>query len=236
MRKISFILSLFLVISLIFSSSAFAHVIVSPSQVGVAKTQDFTINVPNEKDNPIVAIKLLIPNGVSNIVPNTTPGWTIATQTRGENNIISEIDWTDGSISAGQRQEFVFEAQAPATATTLPWKAYQTYSDGTVVSWDIDPKTLAKLSDEQQDALAEKENKGEYSTTTVINDLAIPQNATVTQVQQVEQKATTALVFSIIAIAIACVSLSIARRKTEQKSFPITSAKLKPSRSRKRSR
>jgi uncharacterized protein YcnI len=157
----------------IFAIPAFAHVIVYPHQVGVAATQDFTVNVPNEKDNPVVSVKLLLPDGLSSVVPYVVPGWTISTKSSGsdDNATVTEIDWSGGSIPGGQAEKLGFIAQVPGKPTTLNWKAYQTYSDGTVVSWDIDPATMKNLSDAQQDAMADKENKGEYSTTQVVNDL-----------------------------------------------------------------
>ncbi len=160
----------------LFAVPAFAHVIVRPNQVGIAVTQDFLVNVPNEKDNPIVSVRLLIPDVLSSVVPYVAQGWTITTKTSGsgDNTTVSEIDWSGGSIPVGQAEELGFQAQVPAKPTTLNWKAYQTYSDGTVVSWDVNPDTMKNLSDEQQDQLADKENKGEYSTTQVINDLTKP--------------------------------------------------------------
>ena len=54
---------------------------------------------------------------------------------------VTEIDWTDGNLPVGQRVDFLFQAQVPPTPTTLKWKAYQTYSDGEVVSWDQTPSS-----------------------------------------------------------------------------------------------
>lgn len=174
-KKNIFISTILGVFSLLaFVSPVSAHVIVYPHQVGIAATQDFTVSVPNERDNPVVSVKLLIPKRLTDVSPNATPGWdiTIKSKGKGDDAVVSEIDWEDGSIPVNQREEFIFQAQVPPTPTTLDWKAYQTYSDGTVVSWDVNPATVANLSDAQQDALADKENKGEYSTTQVINDLA----------------------------------------------------------------
>ena len=60
-----------------------AHVIVAPHQAGIAAIQDFTVNVPNEKDNPVSSVRLLIPNGVSSVVPDMVSGWTITTKPNG---------------------------------------------------------------------------------------------------------------------------------------------------------
>ena len=101
----------------------------------------------------------------------------------------------------------------PAKSTTLAWKAYQIYSDGTLVSWDIDPATMKNVSHEQQDAMADKENKGAYSTTTVINDLTGAQPQNTPMVNNNSTKSTLPLWFSIIAIALSAVALSISLRK-----------------------
>ena len=203
------------------TKSAFAHVVVQPATVGVAAFQTFDIGVPSEKDNATVAIKLLIPQGLDEVTPNVKPGWTVGVVKDGDT--VTEIDWTDGEIPAGQRDDFYFSAQAPATTTNLIWKAYQTYADDSVVSWDANPATFKN-----------GEEGTPYSTTKVINDLSITPPASQQQVQSSDHKATTALIFSIVAIAIASVALSIARKQTSQKQTPILLRK--SSRSRKKIR
>lgn len=205
----------------LFVTPALAHVIVYPHQVGIAQTMDFTVSVPNERDTPVTKVRLLIPSGMSDVQPNTTQGWTITTKSvgKGDSEIVSEIDWSNGSIPVGQREEFIFQAQVPPQPVTLDWKAYQTYSDGTVVSWDQNPQLMANLSDAQQDALADKENKGEYSTTQVINDLSGDTMYTQTnpnepqQPQQPSQTLQLTEIFSGLAIIIAIFALFIAIKK-----------------------
>jgi uncharacterized protein YcnI len=190
---------------------AFAHVIIYPHQVGIASLLDFTVSVPNERDNPVVSVKLLIPNGLSSVTPDATPGWTITTKGNGsgDNATVTEIDWNGGTIPVGQRAEFIFQAQVPPQPTTLNWKAYQTYSDGTLVSWDINPAKVANLTDAQQDELADKENKGEYSTTKIINDLSgiANTNAEITSLNNQSNwlmlLSGSALILSVIGMAIA---------------------------------
>ena len=201
------------VASILFSSiPAFAHVIVYPHQTGIAQTQDFTVSVPNERDNPVVSVRLLIPKGLSDVSPNAIQGWTISIKSKGSGDAdVSEIDWK-GLIPVGQREEFIFQAQVPPTPMTLAWKAYQTYSDGTVVSWDVDPVNMSRLSDAQQDALADKENKGEYSTTQVINDLAAS-NAMTDAVNSATQKAQIAEIFAGMALLLAIISAVLSSKK-----------------------
>jgi uncharacterized protein YcnI len=198
----------------LFVAPAFAHVIVTPDKAGIAVTQDFTMSVPNERDDAVVAIKLLIPNGVLAVLPDTTSGWKISTKTKtsGGDTEVTEVDWTKGSIPVGQREEFIFQAQTPPQPTTLDWKAYQTYSDGTVVAWDVDPAKFANMTDAQQDAMADKQNKGEYSTTQVVNDLASSET-TGDSSSSVAQNAQIAEILAGIAILIALISLALSLRK-----------------------
>jgi uncharacterized protein YcnI len=143
---------------------AMAHVAVQPGEVGVGKSQVFSINVPTEKESPTVGLRIVLPSGLQEVMPTVKAGWQATTKTTGEGDKmeVTEISWTGGSIPAEQRDEFSFSAQVPAEATTLQWKAYQTYQDGSVVSWDQTPTG----SDDAEG------DKGPYSTTKVVNDLA----------------------------------------------------------------
>lgn len=145
-----------------------AHVVVSPSEVGAGAFQTFTTSVPNEKNVPTTALRLVIPDGLKEVMPTVKPGWKITVKKSGDD--VTEIDWKGGSIPVGMRDEFTFSAQAPADATTLQWKVYQTYADKTVVSWDQTPTS----GDEDDDS----GSSGPYSTTKVINDLSDSASAT----------------------------------------------------------
>ena len=116
---------------------AFAHVIVTPKQVGVGQEVLFNESVPNEQQTPVTSVKLLIPQGVTNVIPTEKANWTIATTSNNStsNPEITSITWT-GSMPVGQRDDFTFSAQVPGSPTEINWKAYQTYGDGTVVHWD----------------------------------------------------------------------------------------------------
>lgn len=140
----------------------YAHVVVTPNQANIGQELVFNVSVPNEKESAVTSVKLLIPEGATNITPTAKYGWTITTTTSSGNNPeITSIEW-DGTIPVGQRQDFSFSAQAPAQASNLDWKAYQTYADGGVVHWD---QTPAGSDDASGDA-------GPYSVTKVINDLS----------------------------------------------------------------
>lgn len=146
----------------IIPATAFAHVVVLPDSVGVSKFQTFTTSVPNEKEVAVTALRVVIPDGLKEVSPTVKPGWQIDTKKSSDGTAVTEIDWTGGSIPAEQRDDFTFSAQVPAQVTTLKWKAYQTYADGSIVSWDQEPKG-------SDDATG---NKGPLSETKILNDVA----------------------------------------------------------------
>ena len=172
------------------AGAASAHVVVKPNSVGVAAFLTFTVGVPNEKDTDTVGVRLVLPGGLAEVSPSVKPGWTIAIKKEGDgdNAKVTEINWTGGSIPAEQRDDFTFSAQVPASPTTLQWKAYQTYKDGTVVSWDQDPSSIKK-----------GEEGTPFSTTAVVNDLGDPASP----------KDTPARTLGIVALALSVLGLAM---------------------------
>ena len=178
--------------------SAGAHVVVKPSSVNVSEFQTFDIGVPSEKDASTTMVRLVLPEGLKEVTPNVKPGWTIDVKKDTKDNA-TEIDWIGGSIPTEERDDFYFSAQAPASATTLKWKAYQTYSDGSVVAWDQEPGA--------KEASGSGEEPTPYSQTMVVNDLKpspAPISSTTTS---------NATVLSVVALALAALSLGLALRK-----------------------
>ncbi len=181
---------------------ASAHVVVKPAQAGVAAYQTFDMGVPSEKPIATVALKLMVPTGVNAVTPNVKPGWKVIVKKDADGHA-TEIFWTGSSIPAGQRDDFLFSAQVPASATTLEWKAYQTYADGSVVSWDQDPSV-----EQPKDAngKADFSRVGPYSKTQVVNDIgAAPAPAGASN--------TPLLVVSIAALALSVFNFVQIRRK-----------------------
>jgi uncharacterized protein YcnI len=59
------------------SISASAHVTVKPSLSTPSAYETFNISVPNEKDQPVTKLKLIIPDGLVNPRPTQKNGWNI---------------------------------------------------------------------------------------------------------------------------------------------------------------
>lgn len=113
----------------LFPLLASAHVTVAPTTVTAGEEQTFTVSVPNAKSVAIIGLRLVAPAGLSEVTPHVKSGWKISTKEDATGNV-TEIDWTRGIIPAGYADEFKFSAQMPATASTLEWRAYQLYADG----------------------------------------------------------------------------------------------------------
>ncbi len=168
-----------------------AHVVVKPSQVGVAAFQTFTMGVPSEKPIATTSVRLVLPDGLSFVTPNVKPGWKIEVKKESTGKKITDDDgkevdeqkpteilWSGSRIPAEQRDEFVLSARVPKDPTTLIWKAYQTYADGSVVAWDADPKAEQP---KMESGAMDFSHNGPYSQTVVVDDLAASPSATPSQ-------------------------------------------------------
>lgn len=195
--------------TLAFSGSVSAHVVVKPAEVVTVGFQTFSIGVPNEKDISTTSVKLVIPEGLKYVQPTQKAGWKIDIEKdgTGEEATVKSITWSGNEIKPGYRDDFTFSGQVPEQTTELQWKAYQTYSDGTVVSWD-----KASSGDDHE---SEDENSGPFSVTNVVVD-----TATDTAINKADQAAAdanntanTALYIGIAGVIVGLFGVYFATRK-----------------------
>jgi uncharacterized protein YcnI len=198
---------------------ASAHAVVRPAQAGIGAYQEFTLSVPSEKPLATVAIKLIVPDQVNLVTPNVKQGWKIEVKSQKTGQQVKdddgmmmdqvkalEVDWTGGSIPAAERDTFVFQIQTSTKPTTLNWKVYQTYSDGSVISWDKDSVSLPKDATGKADFSA----FGPYSVTKIIDDLSSA-NTPPAQVSMsstpVQNSDRLPIVVSVVALVVSCWAL-----------------------------
>jgi uncharacterized protein YcnI len=164
MKKQLFMISLLTTV-LTLTGYASAHVAVEPKSIGVGMFTTFVVSIPNEKEVPTTGVRIVLPDGLKEVSGYAKAGWKVTTKKTGDGETakVTEISWTEGSIEKGLRDEFKFSAQVPANPTALAWKTYQTYQDGSVVSWDQAPK------DGSDDAVGDA---GPYAITQVVNDVS----------------------------------------------------------------
>lgn len=116
------------------TTMAQAHAVIFPRQVTAESYEKFVLRVPTEKDIPTVAVRVEVPEGftVSRVQP--LPGWDYELE-RNADGQVTAVSWTGGEIGPTEFQEFVFQGRTAADAGSYAWRAWQTYSDGTVVAW-----------------------------------------------------------------------------------------------------
>lgn len=193
------------VLAFVFSAAASAHVVVNPKQVLVSERSTYAVSVPNEHDTPVVAVRLIIPEGLTSVRPFAKTGWNVEVVKTGEGENISatEIKWTSAgtTVPVDLKDDFLFGAKAPENATELQWKAYETYQDGTVVAWDQTP--------------SEDEGNKPYSVTKVLTqtDTAASVAKAETAANDAKTTANRALYVGIAGVVLGVVAIAIATRK-----------------------
>lgn len=204
-KKLGVLSAIIGLVTVAMSMPVSAHVVVKPSEVTTADFQTFSVSVPNEKDQPVTALKLVIPGGLKYVTPTQKSGWAIEEQKSGtgETATVTAISWTGGSIGVGLRDDFTFSAKTPDTPTQLQWKAYQTYADGTVVAWD-----QATQSDE------EGSNTGPFSVTQVVNETAdqAAVNKAAQSATDAQKTAQWALYIAVAGVILGLVAIALATR------------------------
>jgi LPXTG-motif cell wall-anchored protein len=121
------------------SAPAWAQVVVSPEVVTAGDYETLTVSVPTEKEVPTTEIRVEVPEGflLSGVQP--APGWEHTLQEDG--GVVTAVTFSGGEIRPQEFQQFLVQVQAPEEAGKYPWKAFQTYEDGSVVEWTGTPES-----------------------------------------------------------------------------------------------
>src|ERR671911_692385 len=139
MKRLSFVVGGILSVGamLAVSAPAWAHVVVSPEVVTAGDYETLTVSVPTEKEIPTTKIRVEVPEGflLSGVQP--VPGWEHTFEEDG--GVVRAVTFTGGEIRPREFQQFLLQAQAPEEPGEYPWKAIQTYEDGSVVEWTGPP-------------------------------------------------------------------------------------------------
>ena len=137
-----------LTLSFVLPSLAAAHVGVRPRESKPGAEERYTVRVPTEGAVATTSVRLEIPDGVTVLDVEATPGATFTTEKRGDR--VVAIVWTKG-IPPKEMAEFVFRAKNPVSGAEIAWKAHQHFSDKTVADWvgptgDKRPAPVTKLT------------------------------------------------------------------------------------------
>jgi uncharacterized protein YcnI len=189
---------------LLLSGAASAHVTVSADDATEGGYAKVTFRVPNETDNTTTTkVQVFFPPSqpLASVSIQPHPGWSYRVKTTKLANpissddgqvtqAVSEVDWTADSkasgIKPGEFDEFDVSAGPLPKATSMVFKALQTYSDGTVVRW-IDPTTpggpepehpaptlvLSPASDDASSSASSAGGNGRATTALVLSIVAL---------------------------------------------------------------
>ena len=115
------------------AAPAGAHVVVSPEEVTAGDYETLTVSVPTEKEVPTTEIRVEVPEGflLSGVQP--VPGWEHAFEE--DRGVVTAVTFSGGQIRPREFQQFLVQAQAPEEPGGYPWRATQTYEDGSTVEW-----------------------------------------------------------------------------------------------------
>ena len=117
--------------ALVFVPSAWAHLSVSPTRVGVGEAVDLTFSAPNEDDDlGIDHVTLTVPQGFDLDDPEAKPGWT-------ESKAGGSITWSGGRIPKCEYATFGIRGTAPSTTGTLTFNVLVGDRTGTSITYKV---------------------------------------------------------------------------------------------------
>lgn len=196
------------VVVLTLASAASAHVTVNPNTAVQGSYAKLTFRVPTEVDNASTTkLQVFFPQAepLASVSVKPHPGWTFkvttvklatpATTGSGTiSQVVSKVTWTADSaasaIKPGEFDEFDISAGPLPTASSMQFKALQTYSNGQIVRW-IESATPGAAAPEHPAPMLTLTPQSDQNT--AVSSSPAPSNG----------RATTALVLSIVALLVA---------------------------------
>lgn len=117
--------------ALVFAPSAWAHLSVSPTRVGVGEAVDLTFSAANEDDAVgIDHVTLRVPSDFDLDDAEAKPGWT---QSRSGD----AITWSGGRIPKGEYATFSIRGTAPSTTGTVTFNVLVGDRTGTSITYRV---------------------------------------------------------------------------------------------------
>jgi uncharacterized protein YcnI len=126
---------------LVFSSLAWARVVVFPQTSTTGAYEKYALRVVNERDVPTLQVEIRFPEGLQVISFGDVPGWKLQILTDTAQRITGAV-WR-GVLEKQRFVEFPFIALNPKDSVSLAWPTYQTYEGGERVEW-TSPDTSSK--------------------------------------------------------------------------------------------
>jgi periplasmic copper chaperone A len=123
-----------------------AHVTIQPNEAPAGAFFRFVVRVPNERDVPTTKVRVEFPENLIFTSFQPKEGWTRKVKMKKLDEpieafgsqidtVVDYVEWSGGSIAAGEFDEFGFSVRVPEEEGDLEFKAIQTYEGGEVVEW-----------------------------------------------------------------------------------------------------
>lgn len=169
---------------LLFSSLAWARVVVFPRTSTPGAYEKYSLRVMNERDVPTLQVEIHFPEGLRVVSFGDVPGWKLQMLTDSAQRITGAV-WR-GVLERQHFVELPFIAVNPKDSVSLTWPTYQIYEGGERVEW-TSPDTSSKTP----------------VSTTLVSEALRPAPAKVSR---------TSLYISLIALLFALTAMGVALR------------------------
>lgn len=140
MKRLALLIGSALVALLALAGPASAHVTVSSQDAAPGGYAMLTFRVPTESDTASTTkLEVHFPQNVGSARVQPVPGWSYTIGKSGDT--VSTITWTAtaGGIKPNEFSQFQVSVGPLPQTDQLSFPAIQTYSDGSVVSWNETP-------------------------------------------------------------------------------------------------
>lgn len=234
MRRFAIVLATAGVALVAAAGPAWAHVKVEPESAPKGSDAVLAFVVPNEKDTATttkVVVQFPTDHPIAEALVEATPGWKatvtnshvtkpIVTDSGSVNTAVKDVSWTatDGKgILVGDFAEFKVSVGLPSDADSLAFPTTQTYSDGSIVSWNQVALPNAPEPDNPQPVvtLTTADDGSATTPTTTANGTGATTTSTVkkSDVDSAKTIAIIGIVVGALGLVAGVGGLSMARRK-----------------------
>lgn len=142
--KAGFNMSVAMVATILYAVNARAHVTLEVQEATAGSFYQATLKVPHGcEGQPMVKMRVQVPDGVTSVKPQPKPGWKLATvkgalttpYDDGHGKMITEgireVVWSDGPLHDDQYDEFAMQVRLPdAPNTTVYFRVVQECAKG----------------------------------------------------------------------------------------------------------
>lgn len=187
------------VAAMLAAAPAAGHVDVLPAESVVNEAHEYVIRVPTEREVATTGVRVTFPDSVVVVRFATTPGWNRRTVPAPDGGIRGVV-YSGGAAVADEYVEFRLIA-TPIEVGTAVWRVQQTYADGVVKPWTLQPTPGA--DDEAETGLREP------GVAPVTSFVATPSEAAAPAAANADDDSSPAAVWlGVIAIGIAAAALT----------------------------